>query len=98
MPEANEPRPAGVYINGEGPYEWEDLSFREQREVRKLTKSILDDPDDVGIMDVLPAFVTVIVKRDDPEFSIEQALDLKEGDLEPPEKPTPRARKPKAAE
>ena len=67
-------------------YTFDDLTFAEQREARDAARRLAPDgdPDEAGVMDVLPAFVWVVRKRTEPDYTLEQALDLKPSDLEPP--------------
>ena len=87
-----------IYIEGKA-YSPDDLSFREQREMRKLYRGLVEDPQaDIGEaanMDFLPLLAYLVRRRDDAEYTLEQALDLKIGDLLAP--PTKPAAKPKAA-
>lgn len=89
-------------------YDPNDLTFREEREVRTLVKQLNDGADvdfeDVPFGDILPALCYVLRRRDDPEFSMEQALDLKyrevvvgaeEGKTPRPTRPGSSSKKPK---
>jgi hypothetical protein len=84
-----------IYIDGKH-YSPEDLTFREQREMRKVYREIMEDPaadiDDAAFMDLLPAMTVVLKRRDDPEYTVEQALDIKAKDLLPPEEAPPTKR------
>lgn len=80
-----------IYIEGKA-YSPDDLSFREQREMRKLYRDLVEDPAaDIGEaanMDFLPILAYMIRRRDDPDYTLEQALDLTVSDLvAPPTKP-----------
>jgi hypothetical protein len=72
-----------------------DLTFREQRDLRKLVRELTEDPEldpgDASLMDFLPALVTVIKRRVDPNFDVNTALDLKWEEVlrERPADPTP---------
>lgn len=70
-------------------YTADDLTFREQRELRTIVRDLVDDPEvnieDMAMMDFLPALVYVIVKRDNAEFTLDEALDMKISDLLPAE-------------
>jgi len=87
-----------IYIEGKA-YSPDDLSFREQREMRRLYRDLVEDPDaDIGEaanMDFLPLLAFMIRRRDEPGYTLEQAFDLKISDLVAP--PTKLAAKPKAA-
>lgn len=78
----------GFLINGQL-HSVEDLTFREQRELRKLVRELAEDPeanlDDMAVMDVVPAFVYVVMKRDDPKLKIDDVLDMKLTDFAPSE-------------
>jgi hypothetical protein len=101
MPEDD---PAGITIDGEK-YTMDDLTFRERREVRKLTRVVAEDPDldleDAVLDELLVAFATVVKQRTDPAYTLDDALDLKVADIvqrgeaaDPP--PAAPARKPRA--
>lgn len=66
-------------------YTGDDLTFREQRQLRDWVREIEDDPDlemeDAPQRAFYPALLTVIKRRDNPAYSVETALDLKLGDL-----------------
>lgn len=71
----------GFSINGKL-YTVEDLTFREQRELRAVIREHLaEDPtadiDDMAVMDVVPAFVYIVLKRDTPDLELETVLDMK---------------------
>ncbi len=73
-------------INGKV-YDPSDMTFREQREMRRIVRDELF-PDEVDLdfealtlADLLPALAVVLRKRDDPEFTLDQALDLKMKDI-----------------
>lgn len=78
----------GIFINGE-PYSMRDLSYREQRQVRDEVAKIAPEGDigQATELDIIPAFVYVVRKRAEPEFTIDMALDVKPADLEPPAEP-----------
>ncbi len=66
----------------------EDLTYGEKREVRRIIRDELWDSGD-GALDwdavteneVLPATITVFMRRGDPEYTVQQALDLKPRDI-----------------
>lgn len=66
-------------------YDPQDLTLREERDVRKLIRDLVEDPDvdfeSLPLGDVLPALCFVLRRRDDPDFTIEDALDLKQRDV-----------------
>lgn len=72
-------------INGKV-YDPNTMTFREQREVRRLVREELFDgemiaDDDLKLPDLLPAMATVLVRRDNPTFQLEEALDLVPNDI-----------------
>lgn len=84
---------AGIYIDGTL-YTVDDLSFREQRAMREMVRELAPEGDVelATTADALPAFLCVVKRRTDPEFTIDQALDAKPSDLQKPP-PTKRGRK-----
>lgn len=87
---------SALFIDGEK-VTMSDLTFREQREMRDHIRTLSpeNDPDNAAEADIVPALIAVYKKRADPEFTLEQALDFKPGDLEAP--PTKAAAKKAAA-
>jgi hypothetical protein len=84
-----------IYIEGQA-YSPDDLTFREQREMRQIYRDLMDDPAadlaDASNMDFLPVLAFMIRRRDNPEYTLEQALDLKITELVvPPTKQAKRA-------
>jgi hypothetical protein len=73
-----------IIIEGQA-YTADDLSFREQREMRTVLRDLMGDPDgdleDAAMMDFLPALVYVVTRRERPDFTVEEALDLKMSDV-----------------
>jgi hypothetical protein len=71
----------------------EDFTFREKREVRKVLRELMDDPEaDVSeaLMDDLwMAMILVAKRRTEPEFSVDDAMDLKLKDFLKPVEPDP---------
>jgi hypothetical protein len=73
-------------INGRE-YDPSDMTFREQRAMRAIIRDELypEDPDvdmdELTLADLLPAMVVVLVRRDDPDYTLDQALDLKHKDV-----------------
>lgn len=72
----------------------DDLTFGEQRELRRLVRELAEDPNimpaEAALMDFLPALVTVFKRRDDQNFGLEQALQLRfDQVVQPDERPTP---------
>ena len=81
-----------IIIDGQS-YTADDLTFREQRELRTQIRELLGDPaanvDDAAVMDFIPALVYVIKRRTDPKYTIDQALDLNFGEVfRTPDPPT----------
>lgn len=66
-------------------YTLDDLTYGEQREVRRLVRELSEDPNAEIIpadpMDRAPAMVCVIRRRDNPEYTIEEAQEVKPGDV-----------------
>jgi hypothetical protein len=77
----------------------DDLTFREQREMRAAIRDALEDPEasleDAPIAEFYLALIYTVKKRDNPELTIDDALDWKLKDfLRPVEKgPTKAPRK-----
>lgn len=78
----------GFVINGKL-HRVEDLTFREQRELRKIVRELADDSEanleEMAVMDVVPAFVYVVMKRDDAGLNMDDVLDMKLTDFIPSE-------------
>lgn len=60
-------------------FEWLDqLTFGEQLEVRKIARQLSGNPEgepgDFAPMDVAPALITVVSKRQSPQFTLDDAL------------------------
>jgi hypothetical protein len=83
---------AGLWIDGER-HDWNRLTFRERKAVSKLIVELEGDPDDPSDDDFLPAVITVIMRRKDPEYPVDKALDMAPEDLVKPPRPTKRAPK-----
>ena len=91
------PNDGDLRINGKV-YDSNDLTFREERELRQIVRDHLIPPgvdeDDLTLGDILPATIYILHRRDNPDFTLEEALDLKprdvlfEGEVEA--RPTPR--------
>src|SRR3954447_5523115 len=78
---------AAVYVDGK-PYTLDDLTFRELRDVRQIVRDLTGNPE-AGIwegddIDFFPALVTVLKRRDDPAFRVEDAEALTALDLQKP--------------
>ena len=94
----NDPNPEAkvLVVNGK-PLDEDDLTFREKRELRRVVLEELmgdanGDITDAYTDDFLLAMLFVVLKRDKPEMTIEDALDLKLSDFfEAPEVPPTRA-------
>lgn len=90
--EAADEKAQSIWLDGK-PYTVDDLSYREQREMRQLACSLVESGsiEDATEPEITPAMVCVIRRRDEPEYTLDQALDVKPRDLEEPESP-PRKR------
>lgn len=70
----------------------DDFTFREMRLLRRVVKEhILESDEDVDVEDLslseyLPAAIYVLKLRDNPDYTIDQALDLKFKDVIQPHK------------
>jgi hypothetical protein len=71
----------------------DDLTFGEQRKLRTFVRQLADDDDlditEAAMMDFLPALVTVIKQRTDPDFTPADAERLRFGDVLRDVDPTP---------
>lgn len=78
-------RDGALYLDGER-ITADDLTFREQREMRDIIRNFApdNDPDKAIEADFVPALIYVWKKRTDKSFSLDQALDIKPADLEKP--------------
>ncbi len=81
----------GIYFDG-ALASVNQLSYREQRVMRDLAQSLAPNGDiaEASEADLVPAMYTVLKRRTEPNYSLEEALDLKPADLEPPDPPKPR--------
>lgn len=77
-----------LHIDGQA-YAVEDLSFREQRTMRDIVRGLApeNDPDQAAEADIIPALITVIKRREQPDYRVEDALEFKPSDLRPPTAP-----------
>jgi len=79
---------ATIHIEGRG-YSPDDLTFREQREMRTLYRELMGDPAadiaEAANMDFIPILAFIVRRRDDAAYTLEQALDMKIADLLEPE-------------
>lgn len=62
-------------------YDANTMTFREQRAVKAIIRDELFDgempgDDDLGIADTMPALALVLVRRDKPDYTLDEALDL----------------------
>lgn len=84
MPEVQDDGPLTITVDGEK-FTMDDLTFRERKAVRSIARELDGDPDvamdDVMFDDLVLAFATVCKRRANPEFSLDDALDLKFTDL-----------------
>src|SRR4051812_10925945 len=84
MPET-EPDPGQeIVVDGEV-VDFEQRSWGEQLEVRKVARGIAGGPDasvgELAMAEFVPALVVVVKRRTEPEYSLEQALALKPSDV-----------------
>jgi hypothetical protein len=74
-----------LYVNG-SPLDEDDLTFREKREMRRVILEDLmgdakADISEAYTDDFLLAMLYIVLKRDQPEMTVEDALDLKLSDF-----------------
>jgi len=67
-------------------YDPNTLTFREQREMRRIVHEELYagekvSDDDLSLADTLPALAVVLRRRDNPGYSLDEALDLAANDV-----------------
>lgn len=76
---------SALWIEGQA-YTTDDLTFREQRQLRDFIRELAPDgdPDEASEADIIPAFICVVKRRETPEFTLDQAQDFKPGDVERP--------------
>lgn len=73
-------------INGKE-YDPSDMTFREQREMRRILSVEMFpeeknlDFEELTLADLLPAMIVVLARRDTPEFTLDEALDMKQKDV-----------------
>lgn len=94
-----------LYIDGD-PVGWDDLTFREKKQVRQIVRDELLDEGDARDEDgnlewervpldaIDPAVVYVVKKRTDDDYTLEQALDVKRSELQPPAKKNGSSKRP----
>lgn len=80
----------GIWIDGTL-YTDDDLTYAEQHEMRRIIHGFHQDdpafqPGDAAVIDIVPALVTVVKRRDDPKFKVEDALAVKPSELRKPGK------------
>lgn len=91
----------GIWIDGEQYFD-EDLTYREQHEVRRIVREWNSDVedfelDDAAPVDLIPAIYCVIKRRSEPGFTSDMALDIKPSDHQKPKaQPNRAARRSKA--
>ncbi len=73
-----------LHIHGKV-YDSNDMTFREERDVRKIVRDLAEDPDvdfeTLPLGDILPAIVLVLHRRDNPDYTLDEALELKQRDV-----------------
>lgn len=64
-------------------YDPDTMTFREQREMKRLLREMFDGelPDDIGMADTTPVMALVLVRRDNPDYTLDEALDLVPGEI-----------------
>lgn len=67
-------------------YDPNTLTFREQREMRRIVHDELYQgekvsDDDLSLADTLPALAVVLVRRSNASYTLDEALDLVPGDV-----------------
>ena len=78
-----------VYVDGQK-VAVADLTFGEQVRLRQIVRELSpgNDDDEASSAEMAAALITVVKQRSDPNYTLKQALDLKESDLAaPPTKP-----------
>jgi hypothetical protein len=85
------------HVDGK-PFEYDDLTYREKREARRIVRELADDPTlrwfQADPEDQGPAMIFVVRQRTDPAFTLDMALDSKDEDYwkpVPEKRPTKRA-------
>ena len=82
-------------------YDSNDLTFREEAEVRKIVRrELVSDgvkEEDLTLGEILPVVALVLRRRDDPDFTLDDAMELKPRDVlldeEDAKKPAPPTRR-----
>ncbi|MGI8593939.1 MAG: hypothetical protein ACR2ML_06160 [Solirubrobacteraceae bacterium] len=81
--------PSGVWLDGK---QWflEDLTFAERSELRAIVRENLGEPkaeiaDVFDEADVIPGLVYLLKRRDEPDYTLDQARQLTPRDLAQPE-------------
>lgn len=73
-------------------YTMDDLTFRERKEVRRLARELDGSPDaeleDIMVDDLIVAMVTAIKRRGNPEYTTDEAMDIRPTDIVPESRPT----------
>jgi hypothetical protein len=96
-----------LHVNGQT-FDMDDLTYGERREIRRLIRNELWDEsvdgefdwDEVTPDDIVAVTVLVMMRREDPQFTLEQALACKPNEVTPPPtKSTPKrsSSRPKAS-
>lgn len=72
-------------VNGTD-YDPNTLTFREQREMRRIIREELYagqkvDEEDLSLADTFPAMIVVFTRRDGPGLSLDEALDMSPNDV-----------------
>lgn len=82
---AEEPKVEQVLIIDGQEYNADDLTFREQRDMRKTLRHLMDDStgdiEDASGADFYAALIYTVKKRENPELDIEEVLDWRLSDF-----------------
>lgn len=78
---------AGIWIDGET-VAVDDLSFKERRQMRAYALELAGGDDEEMLEDdLLVGMICVVKQRTNPDFTLEQATEVKPKDLVPPADP-----------
>lgn len=82
MPPKKDPEPELIYVE-EYSFDLEDLTYGERREIKRIAKTEIFDEavdeswTDMNEDDIMPAIITVLMRRHDPKYTLQQALELR---------------------
>ncbi len=83
-----------LHVEGQT-FNTDDLTYGEQREIKRICRleiwnEEIDGPfENLNTVDIMPAVITVFMRRDNPEYGLEQALKLKPEDVFPEDEGAP---------